>query len=396
MKQKINKVKILRIIHTLDPHHGGPQNAIIDNSLTLIKNGINVDILTSDTKKLNFQKSKNIKIFNLGPAVTQYGFNLKLFYWLLKNKKNYDFFILHGIWSFYTLISRIILKNRYFIFTHGQLDPFFGLNFLKKIKKKIYWFLIEKNNVLSSRSLLLTTNIEKKLLSNTFVSTSGINKNVINYGILKPEFDKKKVLKIFNKKFAHLNNKKFLLFLGRFHEKKGCDVLIKAIKKLRNKKIIINVLLAGSENKYKNYLKNLAKDLKIDDQIFWSDMITKDLKWGAITASEAMVLSSHGENFGVALAESLGCGKPVLTTFKVNIYKEILHYKCGLISKNKIDSFEKILLEFNNFNKLKLNEYSKNAIKCFNKNFNLNIKNDKLSIYLKKQKMLMMKQCKIN
>ena len=136
MKQKINKVKILRIIHTLDPHHGGPQNAIIDNSLTLIKNGINVDILTSDTKKLNFQKSKNIKIFNLGPAVTQYGFNLKLFYWLLKNKKNYDFFILHGIWSFYTLISRIILKNRYFIFTHGQLDPFFGLNFLKKIKKK--------------------------------------------------------------------------------------------------------------------------------------------------------------------------------------------------------------------------------------------------------------------
>ena len=108
VKQKINKVKILRIIHTLDPHHGGPQNAIIDNSLTLIKNGINVDILTSDTKKLNFQKSKNIKIFNLGPAVTQYGFNLKLFYWLLKNKKNYDFFILHGIWSFYTLISRII------------------------------------------------------------------------------------------------------------------------------------------------------------------------------------------------------------------------------------------------------------------------------------------------
>ena len=60
------------------------------------------------------------------------------------------------------------------------------------------------------------------------------------------------------------------------------------------------------------------------------------------------IIQIHGENFGVALAESLGCGKPVLTTFKVNIYKEILHYKCGLISKNKIDSFEKILLELKN------------------------------------------------
>ena len=169
-------------------------------------------------------------------------------------------------------------------------------------------------------------------------------------------------------------------------KKKGCDILIRSLKKLRNKKIIINVLLAGSENKYKNYLKNLVKDLKIDDQIFWSDMITKDLKWGAIAASKGMVLSSHGENFGISLAESLGCGKPVLTTFKVNIYKEILHYKCGLISKNKINSFEKILLEFNNFNNLKLKKYSKNAIECFNKNFSLNIKNDKLSNYLKQQK----------
>lgn len=130
-----SKIKILRIIHTLDPVLGGPSNAIIDNSLALIKNGYSVHILTSDKHNKIINKNKNIKIINKGPSIGNYGFNLKLFLWLYKNKKKYDFFIIHELWRFYTLIARILLNN-YFVFIHGQLDPFFKLEILKKIKKK--------------------------------------------------------------------------------------------------------------------------------------------------------------------------------------------------------------------------------------------------------------------
>ena len=159
-----NKTKILRIIHTLNPEYGGPQNAILDSSLALKKRGFKVDIVTSDKKKSNFIKSKNIKIFNMGPSIGQYGFNIKFFYWLLINKKKYDFFIVHGLWSFYTLVSRLLLHKKYFVFPHGQLDPYFGMNLIKKIKKQIYWFFVEKRNLLSSKSLLLTTEEEKKTI----------------------------------------------------------------------------------------------------------------------------------------------------------------------------------------------------------------------------------------
>src|SRR6056300_1753777 len=135
------KLKILRIISSLNPKYGGPSKTIINSSISLMKEGFKVDILTHDKKKSNFIKNKNIRVINKGPALGNYRFNFKLFLWLFKNRKFYDIFIIHGIWEFNTLISRFLLKNNYYVFSHGQLDPFFKTQIFKKIKKQFYWFL---------------------------------------------------------------------------------------------------------------------------------------------------------------------------------------------------------------------------------------------------------------
>ena len=166
-------------------------------------------------------------------------------------------------------------------------------------------------------SLFVTTNKEKKLLSNTYVDTNKIIKKNVGYGILKPKYNKEIVKKIFYSKYPDLKNKNFLIFLGRFHEKKGCDTLLKSLHLLKSKNIKINLFLAGPDNDYKNKLYHISKKLNLQNQIFWSDNIKGKLKWGALYSSDGMVLSSNGENFGVSLAESLSCGKPVLTTYKV-------------------------------------------------------------------------------
>ena len=381
----MKKIKILRIIHTMDPRHGGPQNAIIDNSLALIKKGFSIDILTSDSKFILENKKSQIKIFNLGPSIFEYGLNIKLIIWLINNKKKYDFFIIEGLWSFYSFIARILLKKRYFVFSHGQLDPFFGLNAFKKIKKKIYWKFIEKKNLIYANSLFVTTNKEKKLLSNTYVKTNKIKKKNVGYGILKPKYKKEIVKKFFYSKYPYLKNKRFLIFLGRFHEKKGCNTLLKSLHLLKLKNIKIYLFLAGPGNDYKNRLYHLSKKLNLENQIFWSDNIKGKLKWGALYSSNGMVLSSNGENFGVSLAESLSCGKPVLTTYKVNIYDKILKHKCGLVSKNNSVSFSKILYKYYKFNKKILKNYSKNSTKCFNKEFNLTNNINIFAEYLKNE-----------
>ena len=115
-----------------------------------------------------------------------------------------------------------------------------------------------------------------------------------------------------------------------------------------------------------------------------SNALFKDLKWGAIQASRAMLLSSHGENFGVSLVESLCFGKPVITTNKVNISNEILKFKAGYVSKNQVKQFSDILKKFDNLKNRDLKRLSKNAINCFKKNFDISVKKNSLGNFIKK------------
>ena len=376
-------VKILRILRTLNPKYGGPSFATIDSSLALSKQNFKIDIVTSDTKNSSFFKSKNIKIFNLGPALGDYGFNLKLLFWLNKNKKNYDKFIIHGIWQFHTLLARFIIKKNYYVFTHGQLDTFFSNQLIKKIKKQLYWRFVERKNLLQAESILLTSEGEKKSLSKTYVDTIGIKKKVISYGILDPKINSSVSKNLFFKKFSYLKNTDYFLYLGRFNEKKGCEILIKSIKKIIDKNIKVKVLMAGPSNEYKKNLIELSNSLSLEDVIFWTDQLSNNLKWGAILNSQAMLLSSHGENFGVSLVESLSMGRPVITTNKVNIHRNIENENAGLIAKNNINSFaneiQKFLLMNNKFKK----KMRINSLRCFNKYFNLRYNQKKFISILK-------------
>ena len=139
-------------------------------------------------------------------------------------------------------------------------------------------------------------------------------------------------------------------------------------------------------NTYERKIINLIRTYNLDKNIIVSDAIFNDLKWGAIQESKAMLLPSHGENFGVSLVESMCFGKPVLTTNKVNISKEILKFKAGYISNDNVNSYKRIITKFNSLNKSKVNKMSQNAQLCFKKNFNLISDKDSLYNLIKKDK----------
>ena len=83
------KLKILRIIASLDPKFGGTTRGVIESSKQLVKEGFEVNIVTCDQKKIKSAELKNIKIINFDSYFGgNYKMSLKLYFWLIKYKDN--------------------------------------------------------------------------------------------------------------------------------------------------------------------------------------------------------------------------------------------------------------------------------------------------------------------
>ena len=89
-----------------------------------------VHILTHDRESEKKRLLKNVKIFNKGPSITNYLLNIKIITCL---KKSLQIRFLHNSWNmeFHTLLARLFLKGRYFVFTHGMLIPILEQSFGK-------------------------------------------------------------------------------------------------------------------------------------------------------------------------------------------------------------------------------------------------------------------------
>jgi glycosyltransferase involved in cell wall biosynthesis len=116
----------------------------------------------------------------------------------------------------------------------------------------------------------------------------------------------------------------FLLFLGRIHPKKGCDLLLDAFAHIAGLAPELHLVFAGPDGEHlQQKLAARAAAAGISHRVHWIGMVTGDRKWGAFYSCEAFALPSHQENFGIAVAEALACGKPVLISDKVNIWEDL-------------------------------------------------------------------------
>src|ERR1035437_10156512 len=112
-------------------------------------------------------------------------------------------------------------------------------------------------------------------------------------------------------------------------------------------------------------MKALAKRLGIQGHVTWTGMLAGDLKWGAFYQAQAFVLPSHQENFGIAVAEALACGRPVLISNKVNIWREIAEDRAGLVENDDRAGAVQLLRQWTGMSATAKTEMGRRAADCF-------------------------------
>ena len=366
-------MRALHILPSVDPKGGGPMEGVRQYGLKLKTIGHEVEVVTLDDPAAEYIAEYPLTVHAMGPSLGSYRYSSKFIPWLIENVNNYDYVIVNGLWQYHGFGAwRVMsaLNVPYFVFTHGMLDPWFKHTYpLKHLKKWLYWPWADYRLLRDATAVLFTCEEEKLLARKSFWLYKA-KEDVINYGTKTPPSDAQALRTTFYSTYPELRDKRVFLFLSRIHEKKGCDLLIEAFAKIVNLDSTLHLMMAGpDETGLVVKLQGQAERLGVIDRISWPGMLQGDMKWGAFYASEAFVLSSHQENFGIAVAEAMGCGLPVLISDKVNIWREIEADGAGIVNPDTVDGTEKTLRQWLSFNSEERQKMSEQAKQSFDKRF---------------------------
>lgn len=201
------------------------------------------------------------------------------------------------------MIQRLAQKRGYKVVLtpHGMLEPW--------IIKRHYWtrkvpalWLYQKAAVQRADCVQATAESERDNLLKL-----GYNSNikVVRLGIDAESIEMKRSWK----------KSRQILFLSRVHVKKGINFLIEAAAELRSELQGYKILVAGEgDTDYVAEMKRMIADNGLLDIVQLIGGVYGDEKWRLFQTSDFFVLPTHSENFGLAIAESLASGTPVVTT----------------------------------------------------------------------------------
>ena len=313
---------------------------------------------------------------NLGPGrFGTYRLAPRLREWLDENKARFGAIIVNGLWQYHGFAAWQALHGTstpYFVFTHGMLDPWFKRRYpLKHLKKWLYWPWAEYRVLRDARAVLFTCE-EERLLARQSFSLYRAEETVVSYGTPGPERgDPEAQREAFLQQFPQLRGKRLLLFLGRIHPKKGCDLLIEAFGVESRRDPSLHLVMAGPDSgDMILQLSRRATALGIS-RITWTGMLRGELKWGAFRAAEAFVLPSHQENFGIAVAEALACRLPVLISNKVNIWREIEQDGAGLVDDDTLEGTLRLLQRWETLDAAQRLQMADDAERSFRARFHI-------------------------
>jgi len=333
-------VRLLHVIPSVDPKGGGPSEGVrkIDTELTRL--GHQVEVVCLDTPGQGYLDDFPVRVHALGPSAAGYRYNDSLVPWLKQHACSYDAVIVNGLWQYHALGAWRALSGSsvpYFVFTHGMLDPWFKRTYpMKHLKKWLYWPWADYR-VLRDAAAVIFTSEEEKLLARQSFWLYRCNEAVTAYGTSAPPVETGDLSEHFLSQFPDLRGKRLALYLSRIHEKKGCDLLIEAFAEVASSAPDLHLVMAGPDQTgWVAKLQVKAEQLGVGDRISWLGMLQGDDKWGAFYSAEVLCLPSHQENFGIVVAEALACGKPVLISNKVNIWREIEADGAGLVGDDTL------------------------------------------------------------
>ncbi|MBD2358428.1 glycosyltransferase [Tolypothrix sp. FACHB-123] len=356
-------MKVLHVIPSVSPVRGGPSEVALNLVKMLRTIGVDAEIATTNDNgpddildvPLNQKvEYKGVPVWfmpRFSPPIKEFLFSADFSNWLWQHIRDYDILDNHYLFSYASTCAGAIARLQgvpYTVRTMGQLAPWALTQ--SRLKKRLYSLLIEKHNLNQAAAIHCTSVGEVEDVRNFGIQTPTIN---LPLGVPIPP-----TLTEAKQKLHHIYGipmeTPIILFLSRLHEKKRPDLLLHALSKLKAQNYDFHLILAGSgEANYVNYLINLVSSLGLTTQTSLPGFVVGEDKNLLLQGSDMFALPSFSENFGIAVAEAMAVGLPVIITPEVQIAPEITASSAGMIIEGEVDTLAAAIAQLLTYPKLR-------------------------------------------
>lgn len=333
-------MNILHVVPSFAPcfSHGGVVNASYQIAKKQVEKGHEVTVYTTDScnKRLKFENNYNVDVDGI-----------KVFYFknisnTIKNKLTIDtpirfpnyikktieqFDIIHIHEHRHSLAiatHRYAKKNNipYVLQAHGSVLPFFQKEQLKEIFDKLWGFDILHD----ASKVFALSDVEKEQYLKMGIKKENIE--IVPLGINLDEYKNLPGKGKFKSKQNIAENNKLILFLGRIHEIKGLDLLIKSFSTVSNENV--KLAIVGGDYGFKDELEKLILKNNLNDKVLFPGVLTGQDKIEALVDCDIFVMPSRYESFTTSGLEAMACFKPLILT-KNNHIQSWVKNNVGLV-----------------------------------------------------------------
>lgn len=306
------KIKVLEIIDSLSS--GGAESLLKNFVLEAKKNNlftIEIATLYSNTiHKKEIEEDADIPVWTLE---LPYKYDLRGIIKLIKliKKRKYNIIHVHLFPAdiFAALASLFLPKDIVWIFTeHVDYNRRRSYKFCKILDGFTY----------SRYSKIICVSKQVEFASLNWVPSNKEKTKVISNAIPIPKFLNSCPVKTYD-----------ILFVGRLTKQKGVEILLKAIKILKNEySRNLKIAIVG-EGELKENLNNLTVELGVNKEVKFLG-VRKDIK-ELMASSKIFVLPSRWEGFGIVIIEAMSNMLPIIATSVGGIPEIIENGKDGIL-----------------------------------------------------------------
>ncbi|MBE9005188.1 glycosyltransferase [Fortiea sp. LEGE XX443] len=346
-------MRILQIVPSISLIYGGPSQMVLGLAPALVKEGVKVTILTTDSNGDIDQKPLDVPLnrpiqqdgyeiiyFRCAPF-RRYKFSLDLLKWLKNHAGEFDLAHIHALFSPISSAAAIACRQQnlpYILRPLGTLDP---ADLRKKQQlKKLYVELIERRNLAGAAAIHFTSDQEAKISARFGANTRDL---VIPLGV-KPT--PKNYQSAIRSQLGIPEGEPLVLFMSRIDPKKGLNLLIPALEKLLVDNCKFHFVLAGTNPQdpdYEQKIKSQIENSLLRSHTTITGFVSGELKASLLQAADLFVLPSYYENFGIAVAEAMVAGIPVVISDQVHIWQQVSDSESGWVGTTDVSALFELL-----------------------------------------------------